>query len=144
MDTRKNTFGGGHVQREELVAGLLDAHHCNKFDVQQCGIPFVIRFKTVAGTNDKTFTAPKNLPFKVIDAWGYMTGAGASSDTVQIFNGTDAITASKDVSALSDKDRFAFASIDDAYNEIASEGTLKVTTASDALCEVFVLCVRPA
>lgn len=142
-DTRKNTLGGGHIPRENLVAGLLDAFHCNTFDPQMLGVPFIAHFKSVAGTNDKTITIPKNLPCKVVNVWGYMTGAGGAGDTVQLLNGTNAITPAKDVSGLSDKDYFTFASIDDAYNIIASEGTLKLTTASDALCEVFVLLIRP-
>jgi hypothetical protein len=76
----------------------------------------------------------------VVGLKGYMTGAGAATDSVVLKRGTDAITDTIDVSALSDKDLFECASIDDAYNEIGASHSLNLVTASGALCRVSVEC----
>lgn len=147
-DTRKNTMGGGHIQREELMHGLLDAHHCNKFPNQGLGIPFIARFQTAAGATTKDIVIPKHLACRVVKCWGVMTGAGGGGDTVRLKKVTAAgastdISDAVDVSALGDKDVFEVGEIDDAQQDLAGEDTLRVTTASDALAEVYVLLVRP-
>lgn len=80
--------------------------------------------------------------FRVIQAWGIMTAAGAASDTAQVQIDSNAITEAVDLSALADKDVFDFASLDDAYYDVARDGALKLVTASAAQCDVYLLCVR--
>lgn len=77
-----------------------------------------------AGNEDVTLTHKT----RVIDVWAIHTaGAGEASDTIQVFNGANAIT---DAMAWSgaDKALVRAASIDDAYHVIAAGGTLRVTT----------------
>ena len=106
------------------------------------GPSFVIAQPTVAGTATyRVFdnNAPKQ--FRVIYAWGVMTGAGAAADTVVINDGATAITNTADVSTLSDQDVFDFTQINDAEHTILKNGSLRVVTASDALCIVYIECM---
>lgn len=107
-------------------------------------IPFLVRCVTVAGTSTYTLVASAPRSFKVINAWGIMTGAGDTSDTVKLTDGSSDITETGDVSGLSDKDLFDFTSVDDSKYEIAKGGSLKVVTASGATAEVWVLCAWTA
>jgi len=93
-----------------------------------------------SGTPFKIFDSDAPAKFRVLDMFGYMTGAGATSDTVKLTDGSSDIVTAVDVSAYSDKDIIRAAAIDDAKNEIAAGGSLHVVTASGALCKVFVLC----
>lgn len=93
-----------------------------------------------AGTSSYTLCSKTYHKMRVISVWGYMTGAGDSSDTVQITTGGNAITDAVDVSAKGDKDYFTVGEIDDTYNEIAKGEDISMTTASDALCRMFVMC----
>lgn len=93
-----------------------------------------------SGTPFKIFDSDAPAKFRVLDMFGYMTGAGASSDTVKLTDGSDDIVTAVDVSSASDKDVIRAAVIDDAKNEISAGGSLHVVTASGALCKVFILC----
>jgi hypothetical protein len=65
---------------------------------------------------------------RIIDAWAVHTGgAGETSDTIQVKNGTSAITDAMSW-AGADKALVRAAEIDDAAHEIAAGGTLRVTT----------------
>jgi hypothetical protein len=78
---------------------------------------------------------------RVIGAHGYMTALGAASDTVRITNGTSTnhITDAVDLNTKPDGTFFNFGTFDDANIDIAAGGTLRITTASAALCKVVVL-----
>jgi hypothetical protein len=68
---------------------------------------------------------------RVIDAWLVLRGAGVSTTTLQVKNGSTAITDAMAASG-SDKALVRAASIDDASYEIAAGGTLRVTSATGA------------
>lgn len=83
---------------------------------------------------------------RVIDAWVIMRGAGVSTTTLTVKNGTSAITDALDVSGA-DKTIVRAAEIDDAAYEIAAAGTLRITTAvgaSQPACTVYVRGIRVA
>jgi hypothetical protein len=90
-------------------------------------IPFVIAIPIAGGAAANTdFTADKKI--RVLDAWAVHTGgAGETSDTIQLFNGANAISDAMDWSGL-DTVIVRAAQIDDAYHEVAKAGTLRVTT----------------
>ena len=105
---------------------------------------FVISFAgAAAGVNDTTFYV-SNAPFRfrVVDFWGYMTGAGAASDTVKLVSGDGDVTDAVDLSSHGDTDRIITGELDDANNVVPQGGSLKITTASDASVQMFALCVR--
>lgn len=92
------------------------------------------------GNTDVTLTHKT----RVIDAWLVLRGAGVSTTTLQIKNGTNAIT---DAMAASGSDQAIVraASLNDAYWEIAAGGTLRVTSATGATqpdATVFVRGIR--
>jgi len=94
------------------------------------GIPVIHRINIAAGAvgnTDVTLTHKTH----VMDAWLVLKGAGVSTTTLQVKNGTNAITDAMAASG-SDKALVRAASIDDAYNEIAAGGTLRVTSATGA------------
>ena len=109
------------------------------------GIPilFVIDVANTADDYDVTMTHK----VRVVDAWIVCTGvaAHATNDTLQLKNGTNAIT---DALAKGDTQYATkrFTTIDETYTEIAASGTLRVTAVKDTNCaaKVFVLAVRPA
>lgn len=68
---------------------------------------------------------------RVIDAWLVLKGAGVSTTTLQVKNGTNAITNAMAASG-SDTALVRAANIDDANHEIAAGGTLRVTSATGA------------
>lgn len=106
------------------------------------GIPFVLVQPTVAGTATYRIydnNAPKR--FRVIYATGVMTGAGAAADTVVLNDGTNSITDTVDLSTLGDTAVFDFADINDLYHQVSKGGSLRVVTASDALCIVYIHCI---
>lgn len=83
---------------------------------------------------------------RVIDAFLILRGAGVSTTTLQVKNGTSAIT---DAMAASGNDQAVVraASIDDAAYEIAAGGTLRVTSATGAsqpTATVYVIGLRVA
>ena len=94
------------------------------------------------GNTDVTLTHKT----RVLDAWLVLRGAGVSTTTLQVKNGTNAIT---DAMAASGSDQAIVraASINDAYHEIAAGGTLRVTSATGATqpdAVVYVLGIRVA
>ncbi len=77
-----------------------------------------------AGNVDVTLTHKT----RIIDVWAVHTGgAGETSDTIQVKNGTNAITDAMSW-AGADTAIVRAADIDDAAHEIAAGGTLRVTT----------------
>lgn len=113
----------------------------------QGAVPFVLSATMTASDTAKTIGPEQaEFPFRVILAWGIMTGAGAAADTavIQRVSGgtTSSISNTADVSAFSNTDQFDFSQIDDATYKLSKGDKLQVTTVSGALVEVYVLCVR--
>jgi hypothetical protein len=111
-------------------------------------IAFVIAIPIDGGpAADDDYTVPEKV--RVLDAWAVHTAAGETSDTLQLKNGSNAITDALDWGG-GDKAIVRAAEIDDAYHEIAKGGTLRVTTVdSDAGDDVgagvvYVLAVKVA
>ncbi len=94
------------------------------------GVPVVYRVDIVAGATGNTDVVLTNKT-RVIDAWLILRGAGVATTTLQVKNGSNAITDAMAASG-SDKAIVHAASIDDAYYEIAAAGTLRVTSATGA------------
>ena len=113
------------------------------------GIPILFRIPIAggaAGNVDVTMTHK----VRIIDAWAVHTGgAGEVTDTIQVLNGSNAITDAMDWSGA-DKAVVRAGEIDDAQHEIAAAGTLRVTTTDfDAGDDVgagmvYVLAIRVA
>ena len=78
---------------------------------------------------------------EVVLAWGVMTGAGATSDTVKITDGTHDLTDTVDVSSKVDKAIFLFGTLDDAYRGVAAGTSLHAVNASGALVDVYLLAI---
>ena len=94
------------------------------------GIPLIFEIPVVAGALGNTdITVTHKI--RVLDAKVILRGAGVSSTTLQVKNGTNAITDAMAASG-SDKAVVRNTQIDDAYYEIAAAGTLRVTSATGA------------
>lgn len=108
-------------------------------------IPVVHRIDIAAGAladTDVTLT----YKTRVIDAFLVLRGAGVSTTTLQVKNGTSAITNAMAASG-SDTALVRAANIDDAAHEIAAGGTLRVTSATGASqpdATVYVIGIRVA
>jgi len=102
-------------------------------------VPWVVEVTCVAATS--AYTLVESLPYdcRIIRAWGIMTGAGAASDTVKVTDGTNDISDTVDLSSAGDTDLFDVGELDDAYTDIAKGGKIAVTTASGALCRIYVM-----
>lgn len=107
--------------------------------------PTIHRFDLAAGAladTDIVLTRKE----RVIDAYLVLQGAGVASTTLQVKNGATAITNAMAASG-SDQALVRAASLDDAAWDIASGGTLRVTSAAGATqpaATVFVLTVPVA
>jgi hypothetical protein len=105
-------------------------------------IPLLHRINITAGAignTDLTITRKE----RVVDVWLVLTGVGVATTTLQVFNGTNAITEAMAASG-SAKAIVRAATIDSTYWEISASGTLRVTSATGASqpnAVVFVLTV---
>ena len=105
-------------------------------------IPLLHRINIAAGALGNTDTTITRKE-RVIDAWLVLTGAGVSTTTLQVFNGSNAITDAMAASG-SQNALVRCASINSTYWEISAGGTLRVTSATGATqpnAVVFVLTV---
>lgn len=80
---------------------------------------------------------------RIIDVWLVKTaGAGGTSDTITVKNGSTAITDALDIN-VADKVVVRAGTIDDAQASVAAAGTLRVTrtksSANNVACVVYVL-----
>lgn len=141
-DTFTLTAGGtriGHVVRwvtsttcivafdadKQLIDGMAVELAANDSTVGALPILFTVAVAGGAAANEDITVAQK---LRVIDAWAQHTGgAGEASDTIQVFNGANAISDAMDWSGV-DNAVVRAASLDDAYTAIAKGGTLRVTT----------------
>lgn len=103
------------------------------------GIPVIHQINITAGANGNTDVVLTHKT-RVIDAWLVLTGAGVTSATLQIKNGSNAITDEMAASG-SDQALVRCATINDAYHEIAAGGTLRVTGANGATMPAAVVYV---
>lgn len=90
-------------------------------------IPLIFQIPIVGGAAGNTDVVSTHK-VRVLDAWAVHTGgAGEANDTIQVFNGANAIS---DAMAWSGADTAIVraASINDANHEVAAGGTLRVTT----------------
>lgn len=137
------TVAGVTVDETTLAADEQDAGNVAEVaDVNVVGgIPILYRITatTLTGDVDVTLTYKS----RVIDVWAVASAAGGASDTITVKNGTTAITDALDLN-VSDKVLVRAATIDDAANEIAAAGTLRVSGASAVNAEVYVLAIRVA
>ena len=114
------------------------------------GVPFLIGLRTVASTTDYDLFDANGapFPFRITRAWGHMLGAAGAGDTVLLqrvsAGTTTSISDTVDLgaAALADQDTFDFAQLNDAAWLIQPGDGLQVTSASDALTELYLLCVR--
>ena len=110
--------------------------------VGTAGVPFLVTVQTATGTSSyKPFGDDAPYSMRVLDAWCVATATGAAADTVQVKDGTNAITDAMDLN-VADTTVVRAGTIDDAEHEIVKGGTLEIETASDAVALVYVLCVR--
>ena len=105
------------------------------------GVTFVIR-KTLSNQAAAVNIYNSNAPFKfrILDAWSVATSADGG--TWKLDDGTNDITNAVSVAA-SDTDVDRVSSIDDAYYEIAANGSLRIVPdAGGALdAEIYILCM---
>lgn len=111
------------------------------------GIPVIHRITTAGGATANTDVTLTHKT-RILDCWIVNRGAGTASDTVQILNSTNAISDAVDISGA-DNTIARISTIDDAYEEIAASGTLRVTetdggSSDSPSVDVYVLCVRVA
>jgi hypothetical protein len=123
-------------------AAGLDPRHLQPFDVGgvTAGVPFVVAFQTVAGTSDlDAFDTTVGIPFpaRVINMWGFKTGAAGVGDTVTLKKNTTAISDAIDCN-IADNLLLTPASMDDAQMDLARGDNLRLSQASDALARVYV------
>jgi hypothetical protein len=105
------------------------------------GVPFVLRLVTASGTATYSFfngSCPRGL--RVLDFWCYAAAAGGAADTVTLKNGSNNISNALDLN-VADNTRVATTTLDDAYIDVEKNGTLSISTASDAVARAHVLCV---
>lgn len=95
----------------------------------QGGVPLVFRHTLTSGADgDQDITVTPKI--RVIDALIVLKGAGTAGSMVTVKNGATAISDAVDVSAGTDKKIFRITEIDDAQQEIAAGGTLRISKAS--------------
>tara|TARA_R100000152_G_scaffold20642_2_gene15039 strand:+ start:4052 stop:4471 length:420 start_codon:yes stop_codon:yes gene_type:complete len=104
-------------------------------------IPVMLRLQTAANaTNSVSLTMERK--FTVVDAHAILIGAdGTTSDTYQVFNGSNAITDVVSIASADDRDIVRAGEINDANMEIAAGGTLKVTATDGGSTDVPALYV---
>lgn len=139
--------GIGNAQALGGLLGQLDgAQVANNAAANVIGsLPVVFRFDLAAGALANTDITMTHK-VRVIDAYLVLRGAGVSSTTLQVKNGTTAISNAMAASG-SDTALVRATTLDDAAWEVAAGGTLRVTSATGATqpdATVYVTCVRVA
>lgn len=138
--TQKITFSNFIAS---IVALLTGAHVSTVADVNVIGgIPVLHRVLASALTGDVDVTLTHKT--RVIEVWAIQKGgAGGAGDTITVKNGASAITNALDLN-VADNIIVRAGTIDDATNEVAAAGTLRVTGASGVTAEVYILGIRVA
>lgn len=109
------------------------------------GIPVVFRIDVADATGDTDVTSTHKV--KIIDFWFLNTGAAAhaSADTIQLKNGTNAITGAIAKTATQFK-RVGADILDSTYTTISAGGTIRIAAVKDtnAAVTAFVMALRVA
>jgi hypothetical protein len=142
-NTGVTAIGAGKVTNAMVVPAALDGTVAKVVaDVNVIGgIPVTFRITAAALTGDIDVVMTHKI--RVIDAYCINTAAGGAADTIIVKNGATAITDAMDINKA-DKVITRAGTIDDAAYEIAAAGTLRVSGASGATCEVVVNAIRVA
>ena len=115
-------------------------------DANVIGALPLIHRKTMASGADANVDIALTYKSRVIRAWFVMKGAGTTGCTLQLKNVTTAITEAYNCASSSDKDLCAWASIDDAQQEITAGTNLRISSHSTGGdfpgAEVYVEVVR--
>jgi hypothetical protein len=108
--------------------------------------PLVVPFAFADGTSTISVTMPYKV--RVIDVTHLKVAANAGgNNTVQVFNGSDAITGATTLSVNDQVLTTSGFSIDDSKMDVASGGLLKVTSTkvgTNSACVVYVTVLRVA
>ena len=103
-------------------------------------IPLLYVFTTDSGATESE-SVVVDRAIRVVDAHAVLKGAGTTSDTYQVFNGSNAISDAVSIASAGDKDVVRIGEIDDARHEVAAGGTLKVTATDGGSSDVPALVV---
>ena len=104
------------------------------------GLSFVLTATLTAGNIVQIHNSNAPFKYRIIDAWSI--AKSADGGTWKLTDGTNDITDVVTVTGT-DKTIDKAGTIDDAYNEIAANGSLSaVGDGANADCDVYVLCVR--
>ena len=126
------TIGAGVIEQAMHVAASEDGTVAKVVAETNVigGIPLTFMIPVTAGAlGDTDVTMTHKV--RVLDAYLILRGAGVSTTTLQVKNGTSVITDAMAASG-SDKALVRATTIDDAAYEIAAAGTLRVTSATGA------------
>lgn len=136
--TLETSSGGVRVKD----GGLSPIKSANYAAASGGALAFIVKAQLVAGNTVTIFNADAPCKFRVVDAWSI--AESADGGTWKLDNGTNDLTNAVTVTGT-DKTRNALTTLDDAYHEIASAGTLRaVGDGAAADCTVYVLCMRVA
>jgi hypothetical protein len=113
-------------------------------DDAEVGIPFTVVLTTDSADLSDSYTVPAGKKLRVLDVHAIKIGGnGGDSDTVQVFNGANAITNAMSLN-INDQLIVRAESIDDAYWEVAAGAALTATAVeatTDADAKVVITCV---
>lgn len=118
------------VMQQDVASTKSSPQNSNASGDVSFGIP-ILAHVYVTGTDTTNATAyifNANCPvkYRVVDAWWYNRVSPATDMTIQLLNGTDAITDDADNDAKTDDAPNRWGTLSDAFQDIAEDGTLKV------------------
>lgn len=120
--------------------GNLTGNHAANIGING-GVPFILTATLVAGNTVVIHNANAPFKYRIINAWGFQTSADGG--TVTIKNGTNTVINFQALSAA-DKEFVYINDLNDAYQDVAVNGSLSVVGAAGADCIVYIECVRVA
>lgn len=111
------------------------------------GLPVLFRISTAGGATANTDVVTTHK-IRILDAWVVNKAAGTAGDTIQIFEGANAISDAMDINKA-DQTITRAGTLDDAQYELTAGQTLRVTETDGAgvdspATEVYVLAIRVA
>jgi len=113
---------------------------CETYDAANGGVMFTLKATITAGADVTIHNANAPFKYRIVDAWSVAVSADGGS--WKLTDGSNDITDSVTVTGT-DKTIDRVGTIDDAYHEIAANGTLVVDAdGTTADCEVYILCMR--
>jgi hypothetical protein len=147
MPTAASPLGAGSVAQNNIAPNALDATVAANVPNAAAvgGLTVLFRIDIADAATGDVDVTPLTHKVRVVVAWAVKTSANAAAaNTVQVKNGTNAITDAMSIN-INDQAIVRAASIDDAQHEIAAGGTLRVTrtkAGGNAACIVYVLGIR--